>query len=68
MDINKKTVQFLFPDLDPEGIVIPLGKGTGLEIIDQGIGFETLDEFKSCEEGDKRKQPYTEFKSEVRKR
>ncbi|EQC95555.1 hypothetical protein LLT3_14315, partial [Lactococcus cremoris subsp. cremoris TIFN3] len=29
-NINKKTVQFLFPDLDPEGIVIPLGKGTGL--------------------------------------
>lgn len=29
-NINKKTTQFLFPDLDPEGIVIPIGKGTGL--------------------------------------
>lgn len=34
-NINKKTTQFLFPDLDPEGIVIPLGKGTGLiQVID----------------------------------
>lgn len=29
-NINSKTTQFLFPDLDPSGIVIPLGKGTGL--------------------------------------
>ncbi|TBW82205.1 cell division protein FtsK, partial [Staphylococcus epidermidis] len=34
-NINKKTTQFLFPDLDPEGIVIPIGKGTGLiQVID----------------------------------
>ena len=34
-NINKKTTQFLFPDLDSEGIVIPIGKGTGLiQIID----------------------------------
>ncbi|MEA5738313.1 cell division protein FtsK, partial [Salmonella enterica subsp. enterica serovar Virginia] len=34
-NINKKTTQFLFPDLDPEGIVIPIGNGTGLiQIID----------------------------------
>lgn len=33
-NINK-TTQFLFPDLDPEGIVIPIGKGTGLiQVID----------------------------------
>lgn len=33
--INSKTTQFLFPDIDPKGIVIPLGKGTGLiQIID----------------------------------
>lgn len=29
-NISSKTVQFLFPDLDPKGIVIPIGKGTGL--------------------------------------
>ncbi|PRY74847.1 cell division protein FtsK [Alkalibacterium olivapovliticus] len=35
-NINKKTTQFLFPDLDkPENIVIPRGKGTGLiQVID----------------------------------
>lgn len=35
-NINKKTTQFLFPDLDkPENIVIPSGKGTGLiQVID----------------------------------
>lgn len=34
-NINSKTVQFLFPDLDPSGIVIPTGKGTGLiQVID----------------------------------
>lgn len=29
-NINKRATQFLFPDLDPSGIVIPSGKGTGL--------------------------------------
>lgn len=34
-NINSKTTQFLFPDLNPSGIVIPEGKGTGLiQIID----------------------------------
>ena len=34
-NINAKTTQFLFPDFDPSGIVIPPGKGTGLiQIID----------------------------------
>ncbi|MGX7012577.1 FtsK/SpoIIIE domain-containing protein [Lactococcus cremoris] len=34
-NINSRTVQFLFPDLNPEGIVIPIGKGTGLiQVID----------------------------------
>lgn len=34
-NINKSTTQFLFSDLDPSGIVIPFGKGTGLiQIID----------------------------------
>lgn len=33
--ITSKNVQFLFPDLDPSGIVIPQGPGTGLvQIID----------------------------------
>ena len=42
-NINKKTVQFLFPDLDPEGIVIPLGKGTGLiQIIDNEHPYQVL--------------------------
>ena len=29
-NINRRVTQFLFPDLDPSGIVIPSGKGTGL--------------------------------------
>ncbi|USJ20757.1 cell division protein FtsK [Lactococcus formosensis] len=42
-NINKKTVQFLFPDLDPEGIVIPLGKGTGLiQVIDNEHPYQVL--------------------------
>lgn len=42
-NINQKTVQFLFPDLDPEGIVIPLGKGTGLiQIIDNEHPYQVL--------------------------
>lgn len=42
-NINKKTTQFLFPDLDPEGIVIPIGKGTGLiQIIDSEHPYQVL--------------------------
>lgn len=42
-NINKKTTQFLFPDLDPEGIVIPIGKGTGLiQIIDNEHPYQIL--------------------------
>ena len=42
-NINKKTTQFLFPDMDPEGIVIPVGKGTGLiQIIDNEHPYQIL--------------------------
>ncbi|MDI1474110.1 cell division protein FtsK [Streptococcus sp. 27098_8_91] len=42
-NINKKTTQFLFPNLDPEGIVIPIGKGTGLiQIIDNEHPYQVL--------------------------
>lgn len=42
-NINQKTTQFLFPDLDPEGIVIPVGKGTGLiQIIDNEHPYQVL--------------------------
>lgn len=42
-NINNKTVQFLFPDLDPEGIVIPIGRGTGLiQIIDNEHPYQVL--------------------------
>ena len=42
-NINQKTTQFLFPDLDPEGIVIPIGKGTGLiQIIDSEHPYQVL--------------------------
>ncbi|GAB2021112.1 type IV secretion system DNA-binding domain-containing protein [Pseudolactococcus yaeyamensis] len=42
-NINNKTVQFLFPDLEPEGIVIPIGKGTGLiQIIDNEHPYQVL--------------------------
>lgn len=42
-NINKKTTQFLFPDLVPEGIVIPIGKGTGLiQIIDNEHPYQVL--------------------------
>lgn len=42
-NINKKTTQFLFPDLDPKGIVIPAGKGTGLiQIIDNEHPYQVL--------------------------
>lgn len=42
-NINSKTVQFLFPDLDPSGIVIPIGKGTGLiQVIDNEQPYQVL--------------------------
>ena len=42
-NINRKTTQFLFPDLDPEGIVIPLGRGTGLiQVIDDEHPYQVL--------------------------
>lgn len=42
-NINKKTTQFLFPDLDPEGIVIPIGKVTGLiQILDNEHPYQVL--------------------------
>ncbi|RZI49898.1 ATP-binding protein [Lactococcus kimchii] len=42
-NINSKTIQFLFPDLDPSGIVIPIGKGTGLiQVIDNEHPFQVL--------------------------
>ncbi len=42
-NINKKTIQFLFPDLDPEGIVIPVGKRTGLiQVIDNEQPYQVL--------------------------
>lgn len=42
-NINSKTVQFLFPDLNPEGIVIPIGKGTGLiQVIDNEHPYQVL--------------------------
>ena len=42
-NINHKTVQFLFPDLNPEGIVIPIGVGTGLiQVIDNEHPYQVL--------------------------
>ena len=42
-NINRKTTQFLFPDLDPEGIVIPQGKGTGLiQVIDNEHPYQVV--------------------------
>lgn len=42
-NINQKTTQFLFPDLDPNGIIIPLGKGTGLiQVIDNEHPYQVL--------------------------
>ncbi len=42
-NINTKTTQFLFPDLDLNGIVIPQGKGTGLiQIIDSEHPFQVV--------------------------
>lgn len=42
-NINKRTTAFLYPDLNPEGIVIPIGKGTGLiQILDNQHPFQVL--------------------------
>ena len=42
-NISSKTTQFLFPDLDPEGIVVPIGKGTGLiQVIDSEHPYQVL--------------------------
>lgn len=42
-NISSKTTQFLFPDLNPEGIVIPIGKGTGLiQVIDDEHPYQVL--------------------------
>ncbi|WP_270286632.1 cell division protein FtsK [Enterococcus casseliflavus] len=42
-NISSKTIQFLFPDLSPEGIVIPIGKGTGLiQVIDNEHPYQVL--------------------------
>lgn len=42
-NINSKTTQFLFPDLDLKGIVIPQGIGTGLiQIIDSEHPFQIV--------------------------
>ncbi|WP_408033670.1 cell division protein FtsK [Streptococcus uberis] len=42
-NISKKTTQFLFPDLNPEGIVIPTGKGAGLiQVIDNEHPYQVL--------------------------
>ena len=42
-NISSKTTQFLFPDLDPEGIVIPVGKGTGLiQVIDSEHPYQVM--------------------------
>lgn len=42
-NINSKTTQFLFPDLDLKGIVIPKGIGTGLiQVIDSEHPFQIV--------------------------
>lgn len=42
-NINQKTTQFLFPDLNPDGIVIPIGKGTGLiQVVDDNHPYQVL--------------------------
>lgn len=42
-NINSKTTQFLFPDLNLEGIVIPQGIGTGLiQVIDSEHPFQVI--------------------------
>ena len=42
-NINSKTTQFLFPDLDLAGLVIPKGKGTGLiQVIESEHPFQVV--------------------------
>lgn len=42
-NISRTTTQFLYPDLDPNGIVIPTGKGTGLiQVIDSEHPYQVL--------------------------
>lgn len=42
-NINSKTTQFLFPDLNLDGIVIPQGIGTGLiQVIDSEHPFQVV--------------------------
>lgn len=42
-NINNRSAQFLFPDLNVEGIVIPTGKGTGLiRVIDSEEPYQVL--------------------------
>lgn len=42
-NINSKTTQFLFPDLDPMGLVIPAGQGTGIiQVVDQEHPYNVL--------------------------
>ena len=42
-NINSKTTQFLFPDLDPTGIVIPVEKGSGIiQVIDDEHPYNVL--------------------------
>lgn len=42
-NINQKTTQFLFPDLNSDGIVIPIGKGTGLiQVVDDNHPYQVL--------------------------
>lgn len=42
-NINSKTTQFLFPDLDPTGLVIPMEKGAGIiQIIDNQHPYNVL--------------------------
>lgn len=42
-NINKKTTQFLFPDLDPTGLVIPMGQGTGIiQVVDNDHPYNVL--------------------------
>ena len=42
-NINKKTTQFIFPDLDPTGLVIPMGKGTGIiQVVDDEHPYNVL--------------------------
>lgn len=42
-NINRRTTQYLFPDLNPDGIVIPSGKGTGIiQIIDDEHPYQVM--------------------------